>query len=126
LPSPDDQRVQLKDICQREINRLELAGLTLSHGSVLSLGGVGIMVGEDLKRLAVLCHQTPSDVANTLTNLLGGHDPQIATRELLHEHRRTRSIATGLELPWYRDHVAVANTTDLDDLHGLSIYTDSR
>lgn len=121
---PDDQRVQLKHVCQREIDRLELAGLTLSHGADLLLRGVGVVVGEDLKCLGVLCDQTSSYVADALAHLLSGHDPQVAAWEFLDEYRRARGIAVGLELPWDRDDVAVADATDLDDLHGLSIYTD--
>lgn len=55
------------------------------------------MVGEDLKCLGMFCHQTSSYVADALADLLGGHDPQIAIRELLHEHRGARSVAAGLE-----------------------------
>lgn len=95
-------------------------------GAGLLLRGVGVVVGEDLKRLAMLCHQTSSNIADTLANLLGGHDPQIATRKLLHKHRGTGGIATGLELTRERDDVAVADAADLDDLHTISIYADSR
>lgn len=84
------------------------------------------MVGEDLKRLAMLCHQALADVADAPANLLGGHDPQIASRKLLDEHRGTRGIAVRLELSRDRDDVAVADATDLDDLHVVSIYKDSR
>jgi len=72
---PDDYRVQLKDVRQREIDRLELAGLILSHDAALSLWSIGVVVGKDLKSLAVLCHQTSSDVADALADLLSGHDP---------------------------------------------------
>jgi hypothetical protein len=42
---------------------------------------IRIVVGEDLKRLAMLRHQTAADVAYALADLLGGHDPQIAIRQ---------------------------------------------
>jgi hypothetical protein len=84
------------------------------------------VVGEDLKCLAMLCHQALSDVADALADLLGGHDPQIAIRKFLHEHRGARGIAAGLKLPRDRDDVAVADATNLDDLHGISIYANSR
>jgi hypothetical protein len=72
---PANQRVQLKDVRQREIDRLELTGLILSHDAALSLWTIGVVAGKDLKSLAVLCHQTPSDVADAVADLLGGHDP---------------------------------------------------
>src|ERR1700729_3207972 len=74
----------------------------------------------------MFCHQTPPDVANALTDLLRRHDPQITIRKRLHEHRGARCVAVGLELPRDRDHVAIADATDLDDLHASSIYEDSR
>jgi hypothetical protein len=57
----DDQRVQLKDIRQREIHRLELAGLTLNHRPLLPWS-VRVVIGEDLQRLAMLGHQTLPNV----------------------------------------------------------------
>ena len=45
------------------------------------------MIGENLQRLAVLGDNTLSNLADALADLLGGHDPQLASRELLHEHR---------------------------------------
>jgi hypothetical protein len=86
-------------------------------GAALSLWSVGIVAGENLKRLAMLCYQTSSDALNALTDLLGGHDPQIAIGKLLHKHRGTRRIATSLELSWDRDDVAVPYAANLDDLH---------
>jgi hypothetical protein len=78
----DDQRVQLKDIRQREIHRLELAGLTLNHRPLLPWS-VRIVIGEDLQRLTMLGHQTLPNASNVLADLLGGHDPQVAARQLL-------------------------------------------
>jgi hypothetical protein len=44
------------------------------------------VIGEDLQRLAMLGHQTLPNVSNVLADLLGGHDPQVAARQLLYEH----------------------------------------
>jgi hypothetical protein len=81
----DDQRVQLEDIHQREIHRLELAGATLSHSPLLPWG-VRVVIGEDLQRLAMLGHQTLPNVSNVLADLLGRYDPQLAARQLLNEY----------------------------------------
>jgi hypothetical protein len=42
-----EQRMQLKDVRHREIDRLDLAGPTLSHAA-LPLGSVGIVISKDL------------------------------------------------------------------------------
>jgi hypothetical protein len=118
--------VQLENVCQREIDRLELAGPALNHDASLSPRGVGIVAGEDLKRLAMLRYQPTADVADALADLLGGHDPQIAARKLLNQHGGTWGITMDLELAWNRDDVAVADATNLDDFHASSIYKDIR
>jgi hypothetical protein len=56
-----------------EVDRLGIAGLILDYA--LPLRGVGVVIGEDLKRLAVLRHDTLPDVVYALANLLCGHDP---------------------------------------------------
>jgi hypothetical protein len=82
------------------------------------------VLGKDLRRLGVLVDNAPPDAANPIAYLLGRDDPQLAALELLDEHRRPGGVAARLELARYRDHVAVADPADLDDLHAVSIYGD--
>jgi hypothetical protein len=116
--------MQAQDILEREVDRLDIAGLILGHA--LPLRGIGVVIGENLERLTVLCDNALPDVVYALANLICGHDPQLAPWKLLHEHRGARDIALSLELSRDRDHVAVADTANLDDLHESSIYMDSR
>lgn len=51
------------------------------------------MIGEDLERFAVLGHDALAYLANALADLLGGDDPQLATRKLLDQHRGAGGIA---------------------------------
>jgi hypothetical protein len=82
------ERVQLKDIHQREIHRLELAGLTLNHHPLL-LWSARVVIGEDLQRLAMFGHQTLPDASNVLADLLGGHDPARIVTALGYGHGRS-------------------------------------
>jgi hypothetical protein len=66
----------------------------------------------------------PADAPDSFANLLGGQNAQLAARQLLNEHRRTRREAASLELAGDRNDVAVANAPHLDDLHIVSIYAD--
>jgi hypothetical protein len=68
--------MQPQDVLKREVDRLDIARLILGHA--LPLRGVGVVIGEDLKRLAMLRDDALADVVDALADLLGGHDPQLA------------------------------------------------
>ncbi len=57
------------------------------------------MTGEDPQRLAVFGDNALSNAADALADLLSGHDPQLASGKLLHEHRGARGIALALVTP---------------------------
>ena len=79
--------------------------------------GARVVLGENLQRLRVLGDHALADRADPLAQLLSRQDPKLAAAQLLDEHGRARRIAMRLELAGDRNHVAVADATDLYDLH---------
>jgi hypothetical protein len=80
----DQEPVEIEDVLQSEVDRLDLA--RLSSAMPLSPGGVRVVVSQNLKRLAVIgCHAS-ADIADALADLLGRHDSQLSSRHLLDEH----------------------------------------
>jgi hypothetical protein len=106
-----------------EIDDPVVFGLCVGHGRRLR---VGVVLGEDPQRLGPLAHEPPADVADPLPHLIRAHDPELALRRLLDEHRGPGHEPAGLELPRQRDDVAVPDAANLDDPHSLSIYGDTR
>lgn len=90
----------------------------LEHGALpRSLLGVGVVLGEDLKRLWMLGDHALAYAADPLAQLVGRDDPQLAAGELFDEHRSAGRVALRLELTRNRHDVAVPDATNLDDLH---------
>src|SRR6266567_1639183 len=77
-----------------------------------------VMVGKDLERLSVACDGAPSRFADELPETRDGHDPQLAVREVLDDDGGANGVAELLQFAGERDDVAVADATDLHDLHG--------
>ena len=120
--SVDDRCEQLENVLKRQVDGLVPARL-LSHTRLQCWRlGVRIVVGQDPKRLRVLGHDSPSDLADAVSDLVGRQDPKLAVWQLLDEDGRPWRVADRLELLGDRDDVAVADAADLDYLHAASIY----
>lgn len=119
----DDRRIQFERIGEPEVDRL---GRLPPRTCDLPWSALGarVVLGEDLQRLWVIGDNTLTDGADSLAQLLGRHDPKLAAIELLDEHGRARRVTVRFELAGDRNHVAVADATDLDDLHSTSIHAD--
>ena len=123
-----DERLALGDPVREHPGLQREIGLALARHRRLPLGGLagGIVLGENLQRLRVFGHHTPPHITDALADLVSWDDPQLTTLELFNQHRGSWRVAARLKLARNRNHIAVADPTNLDDFHTLSIYTDIR
>jgi hypothetical protein len=72
---------------------------------------------EDLERFPVLLDDLTTGIPDKLANAVGGNNSQFPIALGLDDDGRSRGVAEPLEFTGDDDNVAVAEATDLDDLH---------
>jgi hypothetical protein len=78
---------------------------------------------EDAKRLAVLAGHFAANSPNPGVDSVCWSDEELTGRQLLHQDFAIGAVSEALDPVRKRDHVAVADSPNLHDLHRASVYT---